>query len=107
MCTGVPKGTGVLLEFGGVTIVRDSACTVQGDGLQVCKTEYAISLVQSVEKDRLVSGLATWQAEIGAEQSWNNLSKWGFESVLGYIQLCLSWLWLLAKSRNSCKFPQH
>ncbi len=107
MCTGVPKGTGVLLEFGGVTIVRDSACTVQGDGLQVCKTEYAISLAQSVEKDRLVSGLATWQAEIGAERSRNNLSKWGFESVLGYIRLCSSWLWLSAKARNSRKFPQH
>jgi len=30
------------LEFGGVTIVRDLACTVQGDGLQVCKTEYPV-----------------------------------------------------------------
>ncbi len=97
----------MLLEFGGVTIVRDSVCTVQGDGLQVCKTEYAISLAQSVEKDRLVSGLATWQAEIGAERSQNNLSKWGFESVLGYIQLCSSRLWLSAKARNSRKFLQH
>lgn len=83
VCTGVPKGTGKLLVLGGVIIVRDLAGTVRGDLYKKLSLRHCVILARSVllpkrrGEGRLVSGLATWQAETGAERSWNRPIQMG------------------------------